>query len=398
MRLNSLFDYEGTPRQTFARFPSWSQAFITFLSGVPAVGERPILEIEPWLAIAFDVSKLVAGVALGVWALHKGHSWPLLLLPAWILVVNGARSLTSDAHYAGHACVTRRAKIDWWIGEVLSTLVLSASMKDYAPGHNQRHHGRDGIVTTSDPDLQLMFTLGFETGRPTYWYFGRLYLSLISPRFHFVYLKARLISNFISADWIRRALAWGVHGGAAFFAIRHHLLELYCLAWLVPILPLYAISAALQFPSEHLWLLEYKGEGRRSVFLRRLSHGRFFLARAPRTGLAIGASIIAWGIWLIRMLPMMFERFFVCVSILPAHDYHHRHALTRRWPMEPYLRAREIEGGAIDFREYYGLMAAYIDQFRIWSELPQGISSRGTTTLNLIEGVFLKYFRPDWTR
>ncbi|WP_080630199.1 fatty acid desaturase [Burkholderia glumae] len=392
MPTESLFDLRGTPRQTFERFSTGLQPLITLISGIPGRGETPVLEIKPWMAIAIDLVKLAVGVLGGGWAFRHGGASLLLLPFCWILVVNAARSLTSDAHYAGHNCVTRRANVDWWIGELLSTLVLSPTMKDYAPGHNQRHHGRDGIVTLSDPDLQLMFSIGFETGRSTRWYVWRLYLALVSPRYHVLYLRARLASNFITADFGRLVLAWAFHGAIATLVWRYGLLTDYAVAWLVPIFPLYAISAALQFPSEHLWLFPDRSNEHRGSFLRRLSHGRFFLVPAPRAELQAWQSVLAWSLWLVRMLPLMFERFFVCVSILPAHDYHHRHALTKRWPMEPYLRARSIEEGAKEFRDYYGLRAVYVDQFQIWSSLPREAARKNWTTLRWVERMALTWF------
>lgn len=392
MPTDSWFDMQHTPRQSFERFPAWLQPLITLISGIPGRGETPVFEIRPWMAIAIDLVKLAVGVSVGGWAFRRGGAHLLLLPFCWILVVNAARSLTSDAHYAGHNCVTRRQKVDWWIGELLSTLVMSPTMKDYAPGHNQRHHGRDGIVTLSDPDLQLMFAIGFETGRPPRWYLRRLYLALVSPRYHALYLRARLVSNFVTADFGRLILAWVFHGTIAALAWRYDLFTDYAVAWLIPIFPLYAISAALQFPSEHLWLFPDGSGERRGAFLRRLSHGRFFLAPAPKAALPMWQSLPAWSVWTLRMLPLMFERFFVCVSILPAHDYHHRHALTKRWPMEPYLRARSIEDGATEFRDYYGLQAVYMDQFQIWSSLPREAARKQWTTLRWFERKALNRF------
>ncbi|PHS79660.1 MAG: fatty acid desaturase [Rhodospirillaceae bacterium] len=368
MKTHKLFNDEVTPRQTFECYGRWVQPLITFLSGVPGRNEKPLITITPLGAIVIDLCKVASGVSLGCLVLTLGQ-YVLVGLPlCWLLLVNGARSLASDAHYAGHACVTGKPAIDTWIGEFLSTLVLSTNMREYAPGHNMLHHGRNGISTLEDPDARLVLALGYKPGQKMDWYVRRLFTSLVSPFYHAQYLWARLQSNFISAHPLRLLLSWTIHGSALIVVWHFEFWNAYLLGWLVPMVLLYAISAALQFPSEHLWLRE-KDEGQaRGDHFRKMSHGRFFLAPAPRQNLNLRLKLFAWIIWSVRMVPLIFGRFFVCVSILPAHDYHHRHARVMDWPMEPYLRAQEIEAGAQGYLEYYGLWRVYIDQFRIWSK------------------------------
>jgi hypothetical protein len=382
-----LFETGMTPRESFERFPAWTQPLITFVSGRPARGERPLLNVAPWGAIGIDLAKIALGVAGGWYAATVApHHWWLFGL-AWLLVVNGARSLTSDAHYAAHGCVTGRMKVDAWIGEALSTLVMTVNMRDYTRGHVVDHHGRIGIGTIDDPDIGLMQVTGFETGRSARWYWWRLVLSLVSPRYHLIYLWVRLKSNFVSARPARLAMSYALHGAilAAVWATGSW--REFLLAWAVPIGPLIAVSAALQFPSEHLWLASRLPGERTSSYMRRISHGRFMLVPAPRRGLG-PLSVLAWTLWCLRMVPPLFERFFVCVSILPAHDYHHHAMRIRAWPMEPYLRQKAIEEGDGEWREYYGLAPAYRDQFAIWSALPRSAAPVPFTFAGAIGSVF----------
>lgn len=365
-----MFQSEISPRESFSEFPKWFQPFITFISGKPSSHEKPFFIVSPWNAIIIDLAKLVAGILGSAFAYTRGEEWRLIIPLFWILTVNGVRSLTSDAHYAGHSCITGSKGFDYWVGEFISMLVLSANMQDYARGHNQNHHGRDGIVTLQDPDLELMFLLGFDTGQSQRWYWWRLVLSIISPRYHIIYTWKRIESNFLTARWEKRLISYSLYSGLFYMIGVYKVWDIFLVAWAFPLFPLVAISAALQFPSEHFWLMDRDSTQPRKIFIRKLSHGRFFLVAAPRKELKFPTKIYAWCIWAVLMIRPLFERFFVCVSILPAHDYHHRHARVLKWPMEPYLRQEEIDQGTKDYTEYYGLKAVYEQQFKLWSALP----------------------------
>jgi len=119
--------------------------------------------------------------------------------------------------------------------------------------------------------------------------------------------------------------------------------------------------------------------------VRRISHGRFFLVAAPRGDLSPFDTACAWGFWAAAMLKPMLERCFVCVSVMPAHDYHHRHARIFKWPMDHYLRQQEIDQGASDYRDIYGLSSALAELFVIWSELPRDHVPLSPTLLRAFE-------------
>lgn len=368
-----------SPRETFRHAPAFLQPVITFVSGKPLAGSRPRIAVKPWMAICIDYAKYAGGVAGAAAAVAAGGAWLLLLPVLWILTVNGARSLTSDAHYAGHAAITGRKRFDKILGDVLSLSVLSPNMDDYAQGHNRDHHGKMGIETLEDPDIGLMQLMGFETGRSRRFYWLRFLLALASPRYHLLYTLLRLRSTLVTAPVWRMAAAWLLLGGLLYGAYRLDAWGTLALAWLVPIGPLYAFSAALQFPSEHMWLAPRQpGEDRRAYLLR-VSHGRFFLVPAPGSG-----RLSAWCGWAVQMLPHLFARLFVCVSILPAHDYHHRFASRKDWPMEPFLCQADQDSGSV-YRDYYGIREPTAALFDAWSRLPPDAAPPARTLLALLE-------------
>lgn len=86
----------------------------------------------------------------------------------------------------------------------------------------------------------------------------QLYWTLVSPRFHTLFLRMRLRVHFVSAPWYRRVLSGGyavvVGVGLAYTGAWLP----WVVAWLIPIFPLYHVAALLQFVSEHRWLQGYQ--------------------------------------------------------------------------------------------------------------------------------------------
>jgi Fatty acid desaturase len=391
--MRKFLDHTRPPRETFDRFPIWVQPLITLLSGKPLVGQDPWFSVSPIAKILIDLTKFSAGIALGTVLIYLGGVWLLALPLAWILVVNGAVSLKLDSHYAAHFCITGNNRLDTWIGEVLTAFVLSSNMDEYSDGHTIEHHGVGGIGTIDDPDLGLLFLMGFETGRDVKWYWKRLLLTLVSPRYHFLFAWERLRSNFITAPMMRRLLAVTIHGTLLALVAWFGGWSVWALAWLLPVGLLVQISIALQVPAEHLWLTRRAPNEAPRTFLRRISHGRFFLVPAPRRDLNPIESACAWAYWAAAALKPMLERCFVCVSVMPAHDYHHRHARNIKWPMENYLRQHEIDQGVSDYRDIYGLSHELIELFVVWSQLPRDYAPLRPTVLRALELATTKTLR-----
>ncbi|MEO9823504.1 MAG: fatty acid desaturase [Paracoccaceae bacterium] len=380
MSLQSVHEHNtGIPldaRETFRGAPAWCQPILTCISGRPLAGSAPLFTLRPFAAIAIDLVKYGVGVVTAALFWQAGGAWYAAMILSWILTVNATRSLTSDAHYAGHGSVTGHKRLDKIIGDLLSLIALAPNMDDYALPHNRGHHGRIGIGSSADPDIGLIRVMGIEMGRSLGYYRLRHALVLISPRYYAVYTLLRLKSTFITAPYWRMIVAFFLWGGVAITAYLTGLVTETLVALVVPLVWLYAVSAALQFPSEHKWLAPQGEDETRGAYLLRVSHGRFFLVPAPDTKLG-------WPLWAFKMLPMLFGRFFVCVSILPAHDYHHRNAGCKTWPMEPWLRQSEIDRGA-RYTDYYGLRAPTHAQFEIWTQTPNASMPQPFSFLSLI--------------
>lgn len=372
------------PRESFRRFPAFVQPAITFVSGKPLSGAAPLVTMTPLRTVAYDYAKYASGVAGAAWMLSLGGLWMALIPLFWILTVNASRSLASDAHYGGHGALTCRDGLDRVLANLISLSIVSANMDDYAHRHNRDHHGRMGISTPQDPDIAMINTMGFELGRDVRYYRMRLLLTLVSPRYHLLSLYFRLRTTFVTGPAWRVALALVAAAAVAAATYATGGWQTLLVAWLIPILPGFALSSALQFPSEHNWLAPKRpGENHRQ-YVMRVSWGRFFLVRAPEPGRGVLGSAGAWCRWGVEMVPHVLARAFVCVATLPAHDYHHTFAARARWPMALYSRQREQDEG-VPYQDYYGLGAPNDRVFETWASLPSDLLGRPRTLLSLIE-------------
>ncbi|MCA1298586.1 fatty acid desaturase [Stappia indica] len=397
MNANSLSKSHDTergpdPRESFRRFPSWVQPAITFISGKPLSGSRPLVIFSPVGALAYDYAKYFIGILGAAAAFNLGGAWLLTVPLFWLATVNGARALASDAHYAGHAALTFKQRWDHILGNLISLSIISANMEDYAHRHNHDHHGKTGICTTEDPDIAMIGLMGFELGRKESYYLPRLMLTLISPRYHLLSFFFRMKTTFVTAPVWRMVVA--VLGAATIAAVTYATngFETLLVAWLLPVLPGFALSSALQFPSEHNWLAPRGKEEPYRDYVMRASWGRFFLIEAPQPGLGVVGGGLAWTAWAIRMIPHLLARSSVCVVTLPAHDFHHRFARREDWPMALYLRQAEQDQG-IHYVDYYGLGAPMRKVFRNWSTLAPETLGKPSTCLALAESVLARFRR-----
>lgn len=383
--VKNLSQTEVDIRDSFARFPNFIQNIITFISGKAIAHEKPFIHITPVSAITIDFLKLFLGIFSSLYFISlQDPLWYLLPL-SYILTVNGARSLASDAHYGAHGCITAHKKIDFWIGDIISTLILSQNMTTYANPHTKGHHSKDGISTVDDPDIGLLFMLNFKPQQSIRWYWIKMLCCCISPQFHLSYFFVRIKTNLIDCPNLRMFMTIIIHSLILKIIHIYDLWIGFLIAVIIPLILLIPISALLQFCCEHVWLAQrIEGETTKH-FIRRLSHGRFCLIMAPPANQPFIQNSIHWARWSIQMLFPLFCRFFILVSILPSHDYHHRKAQQLQWPMEPYLRQADIDAGEKDYKNYYNILDVYRTVFSALNAFPsKSFHPHNVKTLDLL--------------
>ena len=333
-------------RQSYAmRWPWYLQHSVTRFSGHAARGERqPRLALGPLWSWAATLAQLVLGVGAGIFALSWLGSSGIVVLPlTWIMTVNALRKLQATyAHYAVHGRVAESKQLNRVVHAVSSTVALVHNFDDYYKDHVVLHHDRKVFTTAADPDAAFLLRLGFVPGLDVAAGWRLLRHTLLSVRFHRLFVAARVRTNLLTASWPRRVLTlvWlGVLGWVAVFIP----LWIFILVVVVPYGPGYHISALLQFLSEHAWLTDGPALSREDYARR--CWGRFCLEPLPDPGLDSGRRLGAWVRWTIRtMLVQAPWRYGVLAGDLCVHDYHHLYPQDRAWWFGLWGRQNAVDG------------------------------------------------------
>lgn len=358
-------DSASALRQRYAEvFPGWSQQLITWLTGKALPGQRaPRVLAPPLLNVLLTIAQWPLAVAAGFAAYRLGVLWGVLATPlVWLVSLNSLRRLqVVAAHHAVHREVVRSRRGNYLLQAVVSAISLVHNWDDYFEDHVRGHHSRKVFTTTAaDPDAAFLIELGLTPDLPLPVLRRRLRLLAISPRFHWLFLKARLHTNFVSAPPHRVAMA-AISVGAVEVCTLLMPPAVAVVLVLLPMFPLYHVSALLQFVSEHDWLIT-EGAPVDSVDYTRRTRGRFCLEPQPPAGLRGLRRLRAWLRWAVRtVLISVPSRFAVLVGDLPAHDLHHLYPQIHDWTRSLWLRQELIDQGdryGMRGREYASLSAA----------------------------------------
>jgi fatty acid desaturase len=329
------------------RFPVWSQQLITRVTGKAAPGQRvPRTVLPPLANVVATVVQWPAAVALGVLLYQISLPLGVLCTPLiWLLSLNSLRRLqVVVAHHAVHREIVRSHRLSYAIQAVVSAMSLVHNWEDYFEDHVRGHHSRKVFTTPSDPDAAFLLQLGFRPGMSLPTLRRRLHRCVVSPRFHWLFLKARYLTNFTTAPAHRKIMALVVVACLAgtFFLMPAPIAVVLVL---VPMFPLYHVSALLQFISEHNWLVTEHAPVSADDYARR-TRGRFCITALPRAGTSLHRRITGWARWLIRVLVFVLPtRFGVLVGDLPAHDLHHLYPQEHDWTGSLWRRQDIIERG-----------------------------------------------------
>lgn len=352
-------------RQTYQRFPGWLQPFFTWLTGKALPHQKPVVALNKWLHLGIAISLLLGGITFSFYFLNsEPMGWYVLLVVSWLFTLAGARKLAATIlHQCVHRIFSGNEKIDTFIGEAVTTLMITQDAGSYHDDHFHRHHNRAIFARANDPIAQFIGEFGFRPGldKSTYW--KRLWLTCLSPIFHLKYLTARLKYNLFAVSETRRwmsrfyCLFW-----VSFIALSSFTFVDFILAFFVPMVILYQISALLEMLSEHAWHKNNDNNLSDRNYLAIRCWGRFCGEALPQDHLKGLQKILAWSQWTFKMV---FYHFIVRTTILtgdlPQHDYHHRHPSSRSWTMAAYARQLDIDSGHqgwIPYQDIWGLFNA----------------------------------------
>jgi hypothetical protein len=190
-------------------------------------------------------------------------------------------------------------------------------------------------------------------------YWRKFRQTLVSPQFHWFFLKARLQANWIDAPPYRRLMSSIFTLAAIAVVTLTNSWTTFFVAWVFPLTFLYQISAPCQICSEHLWGATGSIESK--------SHGRFCGEAPPFEG-----TFQAWLSWTLRMMfyHLPVRIFVLCDPEICPHDHHHNYPKDDKdWANAIYNRQAQVDTGA-EYREYWGLHNAIEAVFQNLAQQP----------------------------
>lgn len=363
-------------RRTMLSLPDFMQPFLTWQTGKPNRGQKPLMYRSNLSHIFTAYFALIIGVIISIYSYYFVYYWGLPV--GWLLTVSGARKLIPTIN---HYCVHNdflpekwRKKYGWlhsYIADLNSGILFLQDFASYRIEH-LTHHGINIVASIVDPDMAFMWQLGFKAGmtKTKLW---MVYISnLLNPfsKLHRLFLVSRVKTTFCKATPFR-VLVQTLIALVVFLIGYNTSLSTVLVAIIFPMTYLYHMASLMQFSSEHLWLSDVKEDGllpkESHNFLvdraKRLTNGRFCGEATPSTAnRSYFVAVLLWVKWIFRMLLIHLPiRLFVLPGNLCQHDHHHRSKFGSDWANSIYSReamAREFRNSGEPLTEVWGLYNA----------------------------------------
>lgn len=354
---------EPNIRDSMLGLPGFLQLPLTFLTGKPYSGQRPV-RIAPTAHLVGSLLSIFLGLCIGVIALDES-GWALLcLVPSWAVVLHGMRNLRMMVfHQCAHRNMWRRSPTrEIVMGDLAAGILMVQSFNKYGPSHRQEHHGIHHM-TLRDPTVHD-FLVGLKL-RPTMtrramWL--RMLRAIFSPVFHVRFFGSRLHSGLWRGSAMQRSVTigipvvfvlWGSTDLAALLA--------YLILWFLPLTVLFQISTVLRLCVKHTFPSP-DSTGRGRVAMAALTNGVFVGDLFPSKEGSSAKRFAACVAWMFRLLVIHFpSRYLVLTGDAVCHDYHHRHPMSRDWSNYIFARQADHEAGYPGwppYREVWGLIPA----------------------------------------
>lgn len=332
-------------RESYRKLPA--QWFWTWMTG-KELHDRLDTHVTTPTDILLEAFWMLGGGMLGCyWAWMNA---PLLVPVFWILTVGGVRNLVATvAHSAVHELMFKTVFMNRLAAEVIGVTLFTQGFKSYRADHMYSHHSHN-FGTFKDRDGNAIYQVGFRPGKTRSQLWQTLGLLLISPKFHFVFLKARFKENFLTDKKLRTLAAtlWWIAMAGIAWQIGF---GLFAVIYLIPVMIIYQMSSIMQLLIEHFWLGRLPDDST-GVTHAKLSIGRFCGSMAPETG-----NLGDWSRWwLAQFFYHLPTRIFVLQGAFPAHDWHHRHGGSKMWANSVREREKDILAmtNAEPYQDYWG--------------------------------------------
>jgi hypothetical protein len=350
------------PRETMRSLPGFTQPFLTWLTGVPLDGERPLLRWTPARAGLLGLTQMAIGIAIGALALSSFAPWsiPLLVL-SWLTTAGGMRRLdVVIVHQTLHRMVTKSARGDRIVGELVTTLLWRVPYDDNRKEH-LIHHAYP--CSMKDVDTRYLIAIGMKPRMRRGDFHRYLISTLLSPKHHWGFFSSRIRANFTIKHQPRYRLAMSLVFLAitvAFVTLTGLWLE-WLLLWVLPVSFFFQNATFLYTMTEHRWWLYEHAEKLTKQQRDMLTFGRVVGDPAPETsGVGVVGRAAAWSKWWLRAFLIHAPyRMFVLVGDTVQHDLHHVRPACD-WAGSAYERHGDIAEGSRRYTEVWGSLMDHL--------------------------------------
>lgn len=359
------------PRSTMGIHGGWIDEGITIFTGKALPGQGRRLRFSGPKAYLISTAALAASVGFNLAFLNamEALGWVGLLggpVVVALMVVTVGRLRNQQvtwAHHATHGVLMGTRAANKAVTFLATVLSVSQNEDDYGRDHVKGHHKQRIFTTAADPDAAFLVSLGFRPGmkkaeaRRLFWH------TMVSPRYHARFTFNRLKSALWDAQPQHRlTVAVYLLSLAGVSALLPWWISLLAI-WL-PLGPLYAMSALLQFATEHRWMVTPDGPRTRREYAQRCA-GRFCGEAFPKREGGRLAYRCAVAIWVVKMALIHAPMRVGClVGDLPVHDAHHLYSDAKLNAPTPrdliFARQASIDAGdPVRFaeRELWGVFA-----------------------------------------
>jgi hypothetical protein len=253
--------------------------------------------------------------------------------------------------------------VNYWIGQILSSFLLTAPMSRYIKSHvagaSKPHHQWKTLMKPGESTYEEIKALGFLPGVPNAENWSHFRHLLVSPRFYLQALAASLQDAFCTGTRLERAFTISFWLLLLLIALATQHLLVVLVAYSVPRV-LYETCQVLRVLIEHTFA--DSGCLRTLATYRKMTSA--IILAEPVPALSVDANslkrTIKWAAWGLRMLLHLGARLYIATGDAVNHYTHHVRPGASFINHESERMALVLEGHAISSN--WGLCAA-IDAF-----------------------------------
>jgi fatty acid desaturase len=373
--------------QAYERLPKWAwlQAVITWVMGVPHVGQQPYFSHHsPHRAVVAVFTMLALSVLSSALLIVLIPQAGLLMKPLLALALPASLMLTSGLlralsiyvlHYASHGAFGRFNEL---IGEAAAMIGFAVPLATYRRAHNIHH---PSVATEKDPDQSFIEEIIAALGQSVEAYERELLRTLLPGAKFLREQQGRWQNNFGSDQPLRRKLTLAIVltlpvaiAVAVSLVIGSPMpLIVWLLAWALPLTYGVWVSKVLFAIGLHVYFCQPDPQLSARENYQMKTGARFFGDEVPARELPLLRRYAAWACYLLRFAfvhLLVGKAFVMGFSDNQQHDAHHVNGREFKFWIAPYSRHEMATSGRYEMWHTFGsVMTAIRENFKYWSKL-----------------------------